>query len=275
MIDFRVDESACIQCGECAKDCVMGIISMDNGVPEIPAAKESQCIGCQHCMVVCPTGAVSVLGKKPEDSMDIAGNLPTADEVEMLLKSRRSVRRYRQENVDRAVLERLMDVARNAPTGKNAMNLQFTVVDDMATMQSIREATYAGIDGLVKGSGLPAGFEFFGTTAKLWNTRKVDLLFRGAPHLLWVTAPADSAAPEADPMIALSYFEIMAAALGLGTVWCGFAKWVFTQVLPEMKGRLGVPENHTAGYAMMFGYPDVQYYRTVQRGGQKLHTVSF
>ncbi len=274
MIQFTVDTDACVQCGECARDCVMGIISMKSGTPSISSEKEAQCIGCQHCLAVCPTAAISILGKNPEESVDLAGALPSADQLEVLMRGRRSIRHYRQENVHRDVLERLMDVTRSAPTGKNNLGLHFVLVDDMATMQALRTDTYAGIRERAEGDGLPQGLEFFGTAAKLWG-KGVDLVFRGAPHLLWVTAPKDSPSPEADPIIALSYFELMAASLGIGTVWCGFAKWAFTQVLPAMRSRLGVPEENTNGYLMMFGYPDVQHYRTVQRSNQTLHRVVY
>lgn len=274
MINFTVNEDACIQCGECAKDCVMGIISMHKGIPTIAKEREGMCIGCQHCLTVCPTAAVSILGKNPENSLELAGNLPDADQVETLLRGRRSIRHYKQENVNPATLQRLMDVTRNAPTGKNSLNLHFTLVNDIETMQAIRQDAYAAIRELIAGKGLPEGMEVFGTAIKLWD-KGIDLVFRNAPHMLWVTAPTDSPSPEADPHIALAYFEIMAASLGLGTVWCGFAKWLFTNLLPHMKTKLGVPDNHTDGYVMMFGIPDVHYYRTVQRTEQQLHIVTY
>ncbi|UZP66706.1 nitroreductase family protein [Desulfovibrio mangrovi] len=274
MIQFTVNEEACVRCGECVRDCPMGVIAMRDEIPSVAPDKESMCIRCQHCLAVCPTAALSILGKNPEDSLPLKGNMPTADQMETLLRGRRSVRHYKQENVDKAVLDRLLTVARTAPTGKNSLNLHFLLVDDKDVMQAIRTDVYDGIRERMAGEGLPEGMEFFGTAAKLWG-RGVDLVFRGAPHMLWVTAPKNSPSPEADPHIALSYFELMAAALGLGTVWCGFGKWVFTKVLPHMKAKLGVPENHTDGYVMMFGTPDIRYYRTVQRDEQATSIVSY
>lgn len=273
MLQFTINEEACVRCGECVKDCPMGIIGMRDDVPFILPEKEEACLRCQHCLTVCPTAALSILGKDPADSLPLRGNLPTPDQMETLLGGRRSVRRYKQENVDRDVLARLMDITRSAPTGKNNLGLHFVLIDDMAVMNSIRNEVYEGIRQRMAGEGLPEGMEFFGTMAKLWG-RGMDLIFRGAPHLLWVTAPEDSPCPEVDPYVALSYFELMAASFGLGTVWCGFAKWAFSSVLPHMKARLGVPENNTHGYVMMFGHPDVRYHRTVQRTEQALHIVT-
>ncbi|MFH1154902.1 MAG: hypothetical protein V1793_13910 [Pseudomonadota bacterium] len=35
-------------------------------------------------------------------------------------------------------------------------------------------------------------------------------------------------------------------------------------LLPEIPAELGVPSNHRIGYVMLFGKPDVTYYRNVQ-----------
>ncbi len=91
MIEFRVDEELCIQCGECVADCPAAIIVMD-GYPKV--IDEERCYRCQHCLAVCPTGAVSVLGKDPETSIKLAGNLPDPEQLTTLIKGRRAVRRH-------------------------------------------------------------------------------------------------------------------------------------------------------------------------------------
>ena len=50
------------------------------------------------------------------------------------------------------------------------------------------------------------------------------------------------AAPIPDCFIALSYFDLFAQSLGVGTLWCGLAKWALCDLLPEMRKRLGIPQ---------------------------------
>ena len=88
MIQFYIDEERCTQCGECAEDCPAGVISMDE-YPKI--TNEEGCYRCQHCLAVCPTSAVSVLGRTPDESTELTGNMPDADRLETLIKGRRSV----------------------------------------------------------------------------------------------------------------------------------------------------------------------------------------
>jgi len=64
-----------------------------------------------------------------------------------------------------------------------------------------------------------------------------------------------------DPVIALSYFELYANTLGLGTLWCGLFKWAVA-LLPEMLEPFHVPEGYVPGYAMMFGRSGLNYRRS-------------
>jgi len=271
MLDFIIDETRCVQCGECAADCPVSIIDMDDGLPRIPEHREPYCIGCQHCLAVCPTAALSILGKDPDQSVRILP--PSSDALENLIKSRRSVRRFSPECVDTKVLDRLMDVVAYAPTGKNQRNVRFTLVDDRDVMEEIRVQTMEGIRKAVADDSLPDGMEFFAKMVAPYDQGR-DIIYRKAPHMIIVSAPRDSASPDADPFIALSYFELMAQSLGLGTVWCGFARWALQSVVPELGRSLGIPGDHRSMYAMMFGYPAVSYARTVQREASGVYRVS-
>ena len=262
VLKFSIDEARCIQCGACAEDCPVTIIDLEQQYPQIPRHKESYCLRCQHCLAVCPTGALSILGIDP-DQLPLL-QAPAPDMVENLLRGRRSVRHYLPGAVASEVLERLLEVTAHAPTGKNVRQMRLTVIDDLQVMQTLREETMAGIRQAVLENSLPPGLEFYAKFASKYE-QGTDIIYRGAPHMLIASAPGSCATPGADPYIALSYFEIMAQALGLGTLWCGFAALAITAVVPQLRTRLGIPQDHQSLYAMLFGYPAVQYARVVQR----------
>jgi len=81
--------------------------------------------------------------------------------------------------------------------------------------------------------------------------------------LLIVSAPPDAPCPQEDVVLALAYFELMAQAAGLGTVWCGLGKWLL-EVLPTLKSSIGLAAD-AKYFCMVFGLPSVRYARTVQR----------
>lgn len=272
MLDFKIDKEKCIQCGECERDCPYGIIEFSGGYPVIIVDKEKQCIRCQHCLAVCSTGALSILGKDPDKSISLKGNTPSAEQMEVLIKARRSVRFYKKKPVEPETIAHLLDVVAHCPTGVNNRQLLFTVIEDQGTMGKLRRETMEGIRKAVEDKLLPQGLEFFEGILGAWDKGQ-DVIFRGAPHLLVVSSPKDGPSPEADTLIALSYFELMASSMGLGTVWDGLAKWALTAILPGMTQKLGIPENHIIGYMMVFGKPAITYHRTVQRGDAQVNRV--
>jgi len=273
MLQFKVDKDLCIQCGECVKDCLWGVIEMDD-YPSIPADREAKCIECQHCLAVCPTGAVSILGKNPEDSLPLKNALPAPEAMERLVMGRRSTRRYKKEGLDPEFIHHLLEVTSHAPTAVNQRNTVLTVVDDAEAMERLRkELTAAALKATHEGR-IPTGMERIGDYI-LGCEDGTDIIFRNAPHLLIASAPAGTYAPMADCHIALSYFELLANSHGIGTVWNGIAKAILTAVLPEFAVRLGIPENHQIVCVMSFGKPAVKYHRTVQRPGGVIRRAEF
>jgi len=274
MLEFVINEAVCTKCALCAADCPARIIDMAKGYPAIAPENEASCYRCQHCLAVCPTGAVSILGRKPEDSMPLAGGFPEALQMETLIKGRRSVRRYQEENLPPELLLRLLDVACHAPSGMNFRQVHFTLVEDRSKLSQLRDEMMAGLSRKLREGSFPAGLEFLADFIPQWEEERIDFLFRGAPHLLVASAPRSIVTPEQDCLIALSYFDLFAQTLGVGTVWDGLAKCVIDDVLPEFRSRLGIPEDHVIGYAMAFGRPAVQYARSTQQGPPLVHRVA-
>ncbi|WP_321532141.1 nitroreductase family protein [uncultured Desulfuromonas sp.] len=264
MPKFIVDKGTCSQCGLCAKDCVANIIDLDSGWPRIPKEKEMACLKCQHCLAICPTAAVSILGKSPSHSTLLQGAFPDPDQLEILIKGRRSVRHYTDENIESGLLQRLLDVACQAPTGENTRQVQLSVIDDKHMMDKFRQHTYDVIEKLANEGKLPEQRKVFANFVYLWRKKKIDVLFRGAPHLLVASVPRNMCSPVHDCVIALSYFELFAQSLGVGTVWDGLVRYAIDELLPGARTKLGIPEEHLIGAAMAFGYPAVHYQRTVE-----------
>lgn len=272
MLEFEIDQEKCIQCGECVRDCPYGIIELIGDSPALVEDRIDQCIRCQHCLAVCPTAALSILGKDPQKSIEIKGNLPTADQLETLVKARRSIRFYKKKPVDPGTIAHLLDVVAHCPTGVNNRQLLFTIVEDQKSMEKLRQETYEGIRKVAQNDALPKGLEFFGGILGAWDKGQ-DIIYRGAPHFLVVSSPEGGPSPQADTIIALSYFELVAYSIGLGTVWDGLAKWALTAIVPDMITKLGVPKDHLIGYMMVFGWPAIKHHRTVQRGDAQVNRV--
>jgi nitroreductase/NAD-dependent dihydropyrimidine dehydrogenase PreA subunit len=265
VLNFIVDDKRCIRCGNCAKDCIAEIIEQKGkALPGIKPGQEGNCLQCQHCLAVCPAAAISILGRNPADSLELkAGGMPPLSQMTTLIRGRRSIRHYRNENVEPVLLKNLLATVANAPTGVNRRDLTFTVIDDKASMEKFRDKAMQELRQAIKDGRVAESAGYLLEAVPAWFERKHDIIFRGAPHLLIVSAPQDAPCPQEDIVIALAYFELIAQSAGLGTVWCGLVKWLL-EALPELKPVLGLQVDHKY-YCMLFGVPAIRFARTVQR----------
>lgn len=265
MLKFKVDQTTCTKCKLCALDCPSQIIEMPgDSFPAIRPENEARCLRCQHCLALCPTAAISILGRDPADSISLAADsFPTLDQMIRLVKGRRSVRRYRDQNVEPVLLRQILTALTNAPTGVNRMAVTYAVIDDKEAMQRFRVRALTRLAEEVRAGRVPERYAYLNQAVPAWFEHKVDVIFRGAPHLLAVAAGPEATCPKEDVNLTLAYFELMAACAGLGTVWCGLAKMTL-ELLPELKADLGMASDRFY-YTMLFGVPAVRYARTVQR----------
>ena len=271
MLQFHINQASCIQCGACANDCPTGIITMAATGPAIAADKQALCYRCQHCLAICPTGALSILGLQPENSIALASHLPTAEQMAALIKGRRSVRHYAEEDLAPELIVRLLETAWHAPTGVNARQVRFTVIDTRAKLQRFRETILQGLAELGASNTLPAHMERFLPFVQAWREEQRDVIFRDAPHLVLASAPKDAPTPMQDCLIALSYYELYAQSCQIGTVWAGLAYLAVEVLLPRLQNMLELPANHQIGYAMLFGKPAIHYVRGVQHENAPIH----
>ena len=262
---FEVDESKCVKCGACVRDCAFRALkSADDGTPKM--AYPDKCMRCQHCLAICPVGAVTFDGRKPEDSVPVKDlSLPTLDEVENWMRARRSMRRFASEDVDRATLDRILASLGNAPTGCNARSLTFTCFPTRSATDRFRAGFISAIEQHRDGTRLLP--RWLAIPAIKLRKGGEDMFFRGASGILIVSSDETSpgvTTPREDVTIACAHFEMLANAAGIATCWCGFLNLVQKEVPEILEATVGIRRT-TPFYAMLFGRPAVRYARCVQR----------
>lgn len=267
-LNFKVDKEKCIKCGLCVKDCSTKVIEFDED--NFPIASHSyRCMECQHCLAVCPTGAISIFDKNPGNSEPIMEQDPK--KILNLIKSRRSVRQFKQENLSKETLHKLKDMLAWVPTGCNVHKLHFSFVDDIEVMNDIRDYANNKLIDIVSKPIVKGAFKKF-ERYKDALINGNDIIFRGAPHMLVVSNPIDAPCKDVDPMIALSYFELYAHSLGVGTVWCGLGYAIF-RFFPELCKQLEIPDGYKLSYVMLFGPCDIKFQRTTQPNNFEMVSV--
>lgn len=277
-IDLKIEQEKCIRCGLCVNECQNRAIEMDpeTNYPRVtPEKGDGRCMHCRHCMMICPSGALSMDGLRVEDCLP-PGKYPSYDELVNLVRNRRSFRYYKQKNVDRAVLAELMDAMRYVPTGKNDHRLHFSLIDDIEVMNAFRNKTYAKICDIFgdETKEVPEKFKPYAHTCYQYKNGQ-DPIFRTAPHVLFVSVPANAPTPDADPLIAVSYFELLAQARGIATVWFGRILMMYRAgILPDFLEPFRIPEGYIPGYAILFGESDLEFKRIAPPDPIEIYTVT-
>lgn len=258
---IRIDKEKCIHCGLCIRDCVASCLAFDESrVPRYICGGAEMCIACQHCLSICPTGAFSFDGLDPADSAPVM----TVDSEALLgfMKSRRSIRQYKDADVPPEKMAKIQEMLAYPPTGVNAPSLRFTIIATRRKMDELREGTYACLDRLPDDSPLA----FLKEMAAKGRQAGKDIVYRGAPALVIASVDETKAVEicrPVDPVVALSYLELYAQSLGLGTVWDGYAFAVAKQ-FPEVEAMFQIPEHCRLAFIMALGIPNVRYARTPQ-----------
>ena len=120
-----IDNSKCVGCGKCVKDCVASALYLEGG----KAKFREGCIECGHCYAVCPTGAVDMPGYNTDECTDVVSMTEIDSDVLLgAMKSRRTIRQYKNTPVEQEKIDKIIQAGRYAPTGANSQNVAFTVL---------------------------------------------------------------------------------------------------------------------------------------------------
>ena len=251
-----IDSTKCVGCGMCVKDCVASVIYIEDGKA---ALRSSGCIECGHCYAVCPTGAVDMPDYDTSECTEyISMTEIDSDILLQAMKSRRTIRQYKDIPVEQEKIDKILEAGRYAPTGANSQNVAFTILG------SKQDALERECVRLFR-TGVNVGKKF----VKPLQQQEIDdnFFFKKAP-LVIVVSGRDSV----NATLASAYMELMANSLGLGVLYSGFFCGC-TKLSPKIRTMLCLPSGQKAVTCMIFGYPDVTYKRIAPRKPLKSKTL--
>ena len=187
------------------------------------------------------------------------------DDVLGLMKTRRSIRRYKQKDVPDELLEKIMEAGRWAPSGDNGQPWRFIVVRHPETKKAMGKLA-------TEGSGRRFTAEFFtgrmqerfeglqdpAKKAKAFQklrTGVVSSFLADAPVIIVVCAKLDVWDVPYDAAMATQNMQLMAHALGLGTCVVVAPVCDMRDDIKTMK-LLNVPHGYKIMAPLAVGYPD-------------------
>lgn len=244
----HIDQTKCIGCGKCVRGCPMGVLMLKEKKAEVHPKR--RCIECMHCSAGCPIKAVSF------DGLTEAQVYPEnqGTELEKLLRTRRSIRHFKEELPPKELVKNALDTAMHAPSGKNQRAYGFTVVWGKKQVTELRDEC---LRRCAESDEAP----------ELVKLQKLgtDLLTCGAPCMIVLWSPDDCLNPVLDAAVAMSQLELLLVEQGLGTCWGGYLRQVSDR-FADIRQMLGIPEDSHVRCALMVGYADREkYVRSVYR----------
>lgn len=284
----KIDKDVCILCGECVNICLGKILeSSDN---EIVVAHQAWCNQCGHCVAICPVDAIMVGSNEPIP-LDRKDLVVSPEELQYLIRSRRSTRHYQNKPVPRDRIEQILNAGRYAPTGGNMQNVAMTVVTDSNTLQLIKEKAIASLEKRVtlweglaeknrtEGTPIPAELKTrvetcdrYRNLVDLFTRQKKDVILHNAPVFIALHGDPNGVTAKDNADLMAMNMLLMAETLGLGTCLIG----IVTAAAAEdesLRQLLCVPAGQQVFTDFVLGYPDATYGKAPGRNPLKISWI--
>lgn len=154
------------------------------------------------------------------------------------IMTRRSIRNYKQEPVDRQTMEKIIECGINAPNGQNKQSWEVRIVDDPVIMEEMKEAMAKGHPGM--------------------DPEMAKGCFRGAPVMAFIARDMSYDFSAYDCGLLAENMMLSAWSLGVGSICLGSPVRFLTDneaCMPCLE-RLGFSEGYELCLCVGFGYPN-------------------
>lgn len=285
--EIKINTELCSGCGLCVSVCSDSSLTIENEKVNRSNTSIFDCIGCGHCMAICPTGAIEISGRElsPEDVYDLPNKegISSYEQLLALLQRRRSIRRFKDKNVEPELIEKILAAAKTAPMGLPPSDVNVLIFDSKEKTRDFAK----DFSEYLKGLKFMTTRLFLTFMRPFWG-KETDELFKGflKPLFKAYTEEMDKGvntinydAPlamyfygspysdPADPIIAATYAMIAAETLGLGTCMLG-AVHPFIQSgrkAKKFRERHNIKYKSREGLFVIFGYPQVNFKKGILR----------
>jgi nitroreductase/Pyruvate/2-oxoacid:ferredoxin oxidoreductase delta subunit len=271
MITIEVDKNTCKGDGRCVEICPIQVLKMNEKehVPEFIPGGGDICINCGHCFAFCPPGSIKLSTMSAEGSLRLDYSmLPGTEQVELFLKGRRSIRLYKDKSVSKESVEKLVDIARYAPSGINRQPVNWAVLMGKERVYDLGGLVSKWMEELLDAKSPMAEALHFDRLVGSWKKGE-DRICRGAPCIVIAYGLKDDPIVPQSCTISATYFELAAFSRGLGACWAGYVN-IAVNASEDVRRFIGLSSRSAAGAAMMVGHPKYRYSRIPSRSPARI-----
>lgn len=159
------------------------------------------------------------------------------------LLERRSIRKFKPEQIREDELNAILEAGMYAPSGANQQSALFVVVQDKETLRKLSVMN-----------------------AAVWG-KDIDPYY-GAPTVILVFADRSKVTPVEDASLALGNMFNAAASLGIGSCWIHRVRQMFeTGEGKDLLRKWGVIGDYVGVGSCILGYPECEHPKAAPRKG--------
>ena len=287
-----INQDLCKKCYLCKEVCPVNMIGVDDdGLINFIKERESLCLECGQCMAVCTTNAVKIKKYSYEkDFVELPENTVDYQNYINFLATRRSVRNFKKQKVEKNIIEQILESLKYAPYGAEPDKVEITVVNKREIIGKALPLTEKFLDDIVKWVDNPLisriikykkGIETFNTIqnhlypmSKLENYKLKygDRITRGAPAIIIFHADKGAEEHTNNALIYATYAMFAIHSLGLGGTLNGIMPAAINKN-KKIKNIFKIPDENEAIISIVFGYPKYKYKKTIKRGSKKTYWI--
>lgn len=285
MIKLEINTEKCENCNRCVDICPERIFKKHKEVPEILGRE--YCMSCGQCVIICPKSAINHVNY-PEDRIHpIKPEIKaSAGQIIDLIRTRRSIRAFKNKKVPQSLIEKIIEAANFAPSAKNMQTNRYVVVQDKNTLKTISEITFNFMKEAINLFNNP---DFLSSVdpdeAKVFLQIKpaydhivkayengYDLILHNANALLFFHAEKGALSAEVNANLAFENATLMSSALGLGSFYAGYITGASnrTEFISKL---LELPDDYQIQVVMAIGYPKYQFNSWMDKNPPKIKWI--
>lgn len=287
-----VDREKCTKCGYCLRTCENYLEQNEEGYPQARSLDQSLlgCIQCGRCMMKCPTEAIEIIGEDINKThlRPMPESLPDYDAINSLLLKRRSIRKFKADEVSKEDIDKIIATAATSPIGIPPSEVKVMVFQGRKKVQEFAQDLCEEIKHMKKimtpfalklmkifiGEGqykIMKDFALPLCDVTLQEREKGnDVLFYDAPAVM-VFSGTELTDVE-DMIIAATNATTAAESLNLGTCFIGTVSYMINNS-SKIKKKYGIQKGEKVATAFIVGKPDESYFRTFQRNFKEVKII--
>lgn len=167
------------------------------------------------------------------------------NETLKVISQRRSIRRYKAEQIADSELQQILDSALSAPNAMNRQKWHFTVIQNKDVLDRASD--------IIRENIINSGFEPLAGMAKAPGYHT----FYNAPTVILISGEKGLPFIELDCGVAAQNILLAAGSLNIGSCFIASSSFIFaSEKGNELKKELGIPEGYDHVCTVALGYKD-------------------